>query len=155
MISTKITTINPQPSGVNQKLVPAKKYNELWDDVHRLDLKSYVPSIIVDKGLGPTVIQVTLSPVSVGLSGISSAAFGVISADDFLRSIHYVGDRPLIYSIKFSGDPLWVSNASPSLATIAVDHTTVGAYDVLVKVGDGLIESNPDNTVKVVIVNAP
>lgn len=154
MKSTKVLTINPIPSGVNQKLVPAKKYNELWEDVYRLDLRSYQPSIIGDKGLGDNVIAISATNIFLSLIGTQLSAYGKISLSDMLTFVHYTGTRPLTYYIKFTADPLWTSSQDISEAVLDLDQNYVGAQSIDVKVGDGMIESLP-LTITVTVANPP
>jgi hypothetical protein len=143
MKSTKILTLNPIPSGVNQKLVPAKKYNELWDDVARIELKSYEPSIIVDKGLGDNTIQITGTSVATTLAGTNQLdSYCRVNLSDVLIAIHYTGSAPLIYYIKKQGDMNW--NSANTIAGAYLDFTcqNQGPTVIHVKVGNGTIESD-------------
>lgn len=142
MKSTKILTLNPIPSGVNQKLVPAKKYNELWDDVARIELKSYEPTIIVDKGLGSSILQIICKDLRVTLGGTNAlTGLSRVSAFDVLASIHYVGAGPLEYFFRVKGDLVWSSSTDPSLAYRDLGCNEVGQQVTEVYVTDGSISS--------------
>ena len=93
MKSTKILTINPQPAGVNQKLVPAKKYNELWDDVKEISDLTNSSDYGFPKSLSFTVFN----GLSSSISGGSDTCYA--SAKDFINGVHYTGSDVLYFAI--------------------------------------------------------
>ncbi len=98
MKSTKVLTINPIPSGVNQKLVPAKKYNELWDDVARIEKKVFESDYGFPKALSFSV----LNGLAVSSGGVGEEVY--VSAKNFINGVHYSGKEDLYYAIKLNPD---------------------------------------------------
>jgi hypothetical protein len=128
----------------------------IYDGVaFRVTLTSYTdvekaPYFVADYNLGAGVIVITTNHINVPAYRFNpemqldeDASFQV-SAFDALTSVHYLGDRPLTYSIMVPhSDPAeWISSNDPKEAKIEVGAYSLGRFDTLLKVTDGVLTSN-------------
>lgn len=73
MVSTKITTLNPlaQPNKLNQRLVFASSYNQLWDDVYNITQGTQTVggvTLLAGNVTGTTGTFTTLVPTGIQIS---------------------------------------------------------------------------------------
>jgi len=101
------------------------------------------PYAVADYGLDDTVIVVAAHNVTVPIFLFDGDNIAQITVFDLLSSVHYLGERPLLYSIQRDGDQDWVTSDKAKEAKILLDCNDLGQQVFNIKVGDGLLESMP------------